>query len=190
MSTRHTCCFFISNLNCHCEFSPFASSSSVPTHSHTDLRGVRCSPEKNPIRNYVFKSYFHYSIFQWQWHTKLTLLVVPIFRAHFVCQTKANIKIFVGQLHTSIVVPVCVNWMNVDLRYVAKLLMFQSALHRRQSERVTLCIVWSKLSFVQTSIATTPSQTSSLEKLYYYFCYFLAENRNSLNNYVRISTRC
>lgn len=67
------------------------------------------------------------SISQWQWHTKLTpLAMFPFVRV----PNESNIKFFfVGQLHTSIVLcQFCFNWMNVDLRYEAKLLMFQSAI--------------------------------------------------------------
>lgn len=137
--------------------------------SHKHTTDLRWSPlftsrkKKKTIRNSVLNSnsinsyilfYFPMAMAHWTHSTRY----VPIFCA----ETKPTLKIFVGQLHTSVVVPVCFNWMNVDLRYEAKLLMFQSAFCIADDHSVaTLCTVFVNdvsLHSVHTLIADHTSE--------------------------------
>lgn len=155
MSTRHTCCSFNSNLNCHCEFSPFFfffffGHKSQP---HSDWRGRRCSPNEywqlyvlnsNSINLYIFSlslsQFPNGNGTQNSLHSRCSHL--------FVCQTKATLNFFLLVNYTR---PLCcasfvlIGWMWI---YVTRrnCSCFSLPLHRRRSERITLGIWFGQMT--------------------------------------------
>lgn len=172
-----------------------SSSSSVTSHNHTDWRGRRCSPNEywqlcvlnsNSINLYIFSHFPNGNGTQNSLHLRCSHL--------FVCQTKPTLIFFCWSItHVHCCASfVLIGWMWI---YVTRrnCSCFSLPLHGRRSERITLGIWFGQLTCrsAHTSIATTSSQTTKFCRSQYlitvfFFSFCLAENRNSLNNYVRI----